>query len=113
MSSIGKKHTTNDAEARISAPLTLEPCEPSENCFPLGHIVIEGDDPDFRKGYEEGCRQYEAWHAQDQVMDAGLLLALVRNGWGGSRYSDIRQTGYIVGWLRTLFAHAYHVGEVL
>ncbi len=79
--------------------------------LPLGQVVITLNDPDFRQGYEEGCSTYEQWHRDDLAIDAALLLFLVRNGWGGIRYSAMWQTGYIVGWLFSLFAHANELGR--
>lgn len=74
----------------------------ASTCLSLGQV----DDPDFQAGYEHGMQQYEQWHRDDLMIDEGLLLSLLRNGWGSSRYSDMWQTGYITGWLFALFAQA-------
>lgn len=76
----------------------------------LGQITISVDNPDFRHGHEQGVRQYEQWHRDDRFIDAAMLLFLIRNGWGSQRYSDMWQTGYIVGWLGALFPHAHSLG---
>jgi len=61
------------------------------------------EQPDFQQGYEEGQAQYQRWHQHDTGIDTGTLLFLVRNGWASDTYSDVWQTGYIVGWLFALF----------
>ena len=94
-------------EQQHNTPLTVEP---TENLLSLGQVVITLDNPDFYNGYEQGIHQYNQWHRDDLTIDAALLLALVRNGWGSQRYSEMWQTGYIVGWLGALFAHAYGLG---
>ena len=88
----------------------LLPAEPIDTLLSLGHLSITLDDPDFRHGYEQGRDQYDQWHRDDLTIDAALLLSLVRNGWGSQRYSEMWQTGYIVGWLSALFTHAYGLG---
>lgn len=80
------------------------------HALPLGHLSITLDDPDFQRGYEHGLQQYEHWHRNELTIDSSLLLSLVRNGWGSQRFSEMWQTGYIVGWLSALFAHAYGLG---
>lgn len=61
------------------------------------------EQPDFQQGYGEGQAQYQRWHQHDTGIDANTLLFLVRNGWASGTHSDLWQTGYIVGWLFTLF----------
>jgi hypothetical protein len=80
--------------------------ESSSTHFTLGTLTLSLDDPEFLSGYEHGMQQYEQWHRDELTMDDSLLLSLVRNGWGGSRYSEMWQTGFIIGWLFALFAHA-------
>lgn len=74
--------------------------------FSLGELTLHLDDPDFLAGYEYGMQQYEQWHRDELTVDDSLLLSLVRNGWGGSRSSEMWQAGSITGWLFALFAHA-------
>ncbi len=87
--------------------LTVESPEPTEDTLPLGEMTITLDDPDFRQGYQEGASQYERWHCDDQSIESAVLLFLIRNGWGDTQHSPMWQTGYIVGWLCSLFAHAH------
>lgn len=84
--------------------------ESSKHTLPLGQLSISLDDPDFCNGYEQGIYQYNHWHRDDLTIDAAMLLSLVRNGWGSQRYSEMWQTGYIVGWLGALFTHAHGMG---
>lgn len=74
--------------------------------FSLGELTLHLGDPDFLAGYEYGMQHYEQWYRDELTVDDSLLLSLLRNGWDGSRYSDMWQTGYITGWLFALFAHA-------
>jgi hypothetical protein len=80
--------------------------ESSSTQFSLGALTLSLVDPDFLAGYQHGMQQEEQWHRDALPIDDSLLLSLVRNGWGGSRYSEMWQTGYITGWLFALFAQA-------
>lgn len=81
--------------------------------LPLGYLTIRLDHPDFLPGYQQGMKRYDEWHSNDLSLDTATLLFLVRNGWGDRQHSVYWQTGYIVGWLHALFAHAYNLGEVV
>jgi hypothetical protein len=66
-------------------------------------VTINAAPADFILGYQEGQKQYWQHHRHETTIEASTLLALVRNGWGGSRASAMWQTGYITGRMSLLF----------
>jgi hypothetical protein len=68
----------------------------------IGTLSLHVDDRDFPRGYNTGYRTFHTHHAQGECIDIAHLFFLLGNGWGAG-HSDMRMTGYIIGWLAALY----------